>query len=210
MKTIDYRVYVVTDEGWGRTHAEVAEAALKGGATVIQLRDKARSDDDLIPIAREIRRLTKEAGVTFIVNDRIGVAIEAEADGIHVGQSDAAIETIREITDALFIGVSAGNVDEAIDAERRGADYIGAGPVFPTGTKEDAGDPCGLSGLEDIVQNVRVPVVAIGGVQLAHTRDVIGCGTAGTAVISAIVGADDMTAATAAFREEWEQYGNHR
>lgn len=191
-----YDLYVVTDEriGRGRTHAELARSAIAGGADAIQLRDKTLSCRDLLAAADEIRAVTAAAEALFIVNDRLDVALAAGADGVHLGQSDLPVAHARRIAPPGFIvGVSVGCVREAALAVAGGADYVALSPVFATGSKDDAGSGHGLATLAAIRSTVSVPVLAIGGIGHQNVREVIAAGADGVAVISAVVGAADVT-----------------
>lgn len=191
-----WRLYVITDErvGRGRSHLQVAEAALRGGADALQLRDKAASGGRLYEVALELRKLTREAKVPLIVNDRLDVALAADADGIHVGREDLPAPVVRRILGpGKILGVSAETVEEALQAEKDGADYVGVGPVFEArGTKEDAGEPVGLERIAQIRRHCGLPIVAIGGINAENARMVREAGADAAAVISAIVGADDI------------------
>jgi thiamine-phosphate pyrophosphorylase len=195
-----WRLYVITDEriGRGRSHLRIAEAAILGGADVLQLRDKEASGGRLYRAALELRRITREANVPFIVNDRVDVAMAAGADGVHVGQEDLPASAARKILGpGKILGVSADTVEEAIRAEEDGADYLGVGPVFEArGTKADAGEPAGLDLIAKIRRRTRLPIVAIGGINAENARQVLEAGADAVAVISAIVAADDMAQAT--------------
>lgn len=191
-----YDLYVVTDEtvSGGRSHTEIARLAVAGGADVIQLRDKARTCSELAGIGREIRAITRSAGAGFIVNDRLDVALSCGADGVHLGQGDMSCVIARQISPPGFvIGVSVGSVAEARNAERDGAAYVAISPVFATGSKRDAGPGHGLTLLREIQTAVSIPVIAIGGIGLENAGDVIDAGADGIAVISAVVGATDLT-----------------
>ena len=195
---MNYDLYVITDEnvGLGRTPAEIAERAIAGGADAIQLRDKFCSSRDLIRIGKSLRAITRRGTTIFIVNDRLDVALACGADGIHLGQGDMRTDVARQIAPPGFlIGVSVSNVEEARQAEREGADYVALSPTFSTGSKHDAGPGHGLGMLREIRRNVSVPVVAIGGIDRHNVSEVIGAGADGIAVISAVVGATDITAA---------------
>ncbi|HTX43834.1 MAG TPA: thiamine phosphate synthase [Methanocella sp.] len=195
---VSYDLYVITDEGLskGLTHAEIARLAIEGGADVIQLRDKHLDDRALTRCAREIRELTKKAGVLFIVNDRLDVALGSRADGVHLGQGDMPAGKARPLCPPGFlIGVSAGTLEEAIRAEREGADYIGLGPICHTGSKDDAGPACGFDLITRVKNNVSIPVVAIGGLGRQNARQAIEAGADGIAVISAVVSQDDVALA---------------
>jgi thiamine-phosphate pyrophosphorylase len=202
-RLLDLRVYVITDRSFrGRSHEEVARAALEGGATVLQLRDKRAPARQLVEWARRILDLARQAKVAFVVNDRVDVALAAGADGVHVGEDDLPVADARRLLGpGRIVGASAGTVDEALRAEREGADYLGVGPVFPTATKPDAGDAIGLEGLRRIARAVRVPVVGIGGITAENAAEVVRAGAAGVAVISAVADAEDMREATRRLRE---------
>jgi thiamine-phosphate pyrophosphorylase len=197
--------YVVTDAtlSRGRSHVEVAREAVGGGADVVQLREKDAASRVLYETAKEIRRLTQGAGVPFIVNDRVDIALAAGADGVHVGQVDLpATEARRLIGPERILGVSAASLEEALAAERDGADYVGFGPVFEArGTKPDAGPPKGLERLAGVCERCGVPVIAIGGIHHGNVDQVIAAGAAGVAVISGVVGAPDIAAAVRDLKE---------
>ncbi len=176
-------VYFITDSRFGR-HEELAEKALKGGVRTIQLREKSMPAKEIYEIARKLRRLTNDYDALLIINDRLDIAMAVDADGVHVGQSDLPAEAIRRYFNGI-VGVSAHTVEEALKAEIH-ADYLGVGPVFKTTTKEDAKEPIGLEGLRQIVQCVKTPVVGIGGINLENAPQVLECGVAGLAVVSAI------------------------
>ncbi len=205
-----YNVYVVTDESWGKSHYEVAESAIKGGANVIQLRDKNKDDESFMKDAWAIRRLTEEEQIKFIVNDRVEIAREVKADGVHIGQNDDPIKKIKKtIPVKMIIGISATTYAEAIIAEQQGATYIGAGPVYYTTTKDDAANPFGVKELKRICQAVRIPVVAIGGITLKNIEEVVLAGANGAAIVSAIAGASDIIEATIRFKMIWRKYGSN-
>jgi thiamine-phosphate pyrophosphorylase len=193
-----YGLYIVTDENVGkqRSHAEIAERAIAGGADTIQLRDKSCSSRELIRIAKTLREITRRSSTLFIVNDRLDVAIACGADGVHLGQGDMRCDVARQLAPPGFIiGVSVNNVNEAAGAERDGADYVALSPVFSTGSKPDAGPGHGLLLLREIRQHISVPVIAIGGIHRGNISEVIRAGADGAAVISAVVGAPDIAAA---------------
>ena len=161
----------------------VARQAVAGGATVLQLRLKDVSTDDVVARGRPFRELAAGHGVTFVVNDDVDAALALGADGVHLGQRDAGAE--RAVGEGLMLGLSATSAQQASDAEARGAAYIGAGPVWATPSKTDADPPIGLDGLAAICAAVSVPVVAIGGVDAANAADCVRAGAAGLAVIRA-------------------------
>ncbi len=194
-----WRLYVITDESVsrGRSHIEIAEAAIRGGADVIQLRDKTASGGTLYRVALALRTLTREAKVPLIVNDRIDIALAADADGVHLGQKDLPASVARHIMGpGRILGVSAETLEEALLAEKDGADYLGVGPVFEARkTKADAGEPLGLGRIARVRKHCRLPIVAIGGIDAQNARQVREAGADSAAVISAIVGADDIARA---------------
>src|SRR5512141_1071357 len=192
-----WRLYVITDPkaSRGRSELQVAEEAIAGGADVLQLRDKEASSGRLYEVALQLRKLTREAGIPFIVNDRLDIALAADADGVHVGQADLPAFVVRKIMGpARILGVSVETVEEAVLAERDGADYLGVGPVFEArGTKPDAGLPLGVDRIARIRRRCGLPIVAIGGINAENARTVREAGAVAAAVISAVVSADDIT-----------------
>lgn len=205
----DWRLYVITDAAiaGGRPHAAVARAALEGGADVIQLRDKSASTRALYDAARELRRLTAECGAAFIVNDRLDIALAVDADGLHVGQDDLpAAEARRLLGPGKILGVSAANIEEARAAERDGADYLGVGAIFEArSTKADAGAPRGVGILSLLRSRTSRPLVAIGGITADNVAEVIRAGAHCAAVISAVVGADDVARAARLLRKRIDE-----
>ncbi len=202
-------LYIITDEniGRGRTHAEVAERAITGGADAIQLRDKFRSSGELVRVGRTLREITRRSSTLFIVNDRLDVALTCGADGVHLGQGDLRTDVARQIAPPGFIiGVSISNPDEALQAEREGADYVALSPTFSTGSKADARPGHGLEMLREIRKRVTIPVMAIGGITRENIREVFAAGADGVAVISAVVGAEDITAAARDLKMLIEHY----
>ena len=191
----DWDLYLVTDGNVhpGRTHIEETAAAIAGGVKVVQFREKQMADRELISIGAEIRSLTAEAGVDFVVNNRVDIALALGADGVHVGQDDMPVALVRRlIGPRMILGASASSVEEAVKAEKDGASYVAASPVFSTSTKLDAPKPTLLEGLRAISDAVDVPVVAIGGIGLNNVVDVVKAGADSIAVVSAVVCAPDM------------------
>ncbi len=194
-------LYVITDCVLrpDRSHVDVAKAALAGGARIVQLRDKTSPLSRVLEEGREIRRLTREAGALFIVNDRVDVAMALDADGVHLGPDDFPPAEARRLLGAeRIVGVSVNSVEEAEAALRDGASYLGVGAIFGTTTKADAGAPIGLERLKEIKRATPLPVVAIGGIALNNIRSVAEAGADAAAVVSAVVCAEDMVAATRA------------
>lgn len=202
---MDFRVYVVTTEvpELNRTHLDVAREAMAGGATVIQFREKEKKTQEAAQIALQLRRLTWDAGVPLIVNDRIDIALAIQADGIHIGQEDMPfLEAKKIVPGRMLIGASVTNLAEAVKAEREGANYLGVGPIFPTPSKEDAAQPIGIDGLRGIRAMVSIPMVAIGGITFGNIGEVLKAGADGVAVISAVANAPDMQEATRLLRQK--------
>lgn len=186
----------------GRNHVAIAEAALAGGADMIQLRDKTGSMRDLLPQARAIQWLCRSRGALFIVNDRVDLALAADADGAHVGQEDLPAESARRLLGPRrLLGVSTHDPAQAEAAQSAGADYIGFGPMFATGTKETGYTPRGLDALREVHRAVSLPILAIGGINVENVAAVIHAGATAPAVISAVAAAPDIAAAAAAFRQ---------
>jgi thiamine-phosphate pyrophosphorylase len=191
--------YVITDIAVhpGRGHLTIARAALQGGAKMIQLREKHLPDEIQIAIARQLTAMAREAGAILIVNDRLEVAAESGAHGLHVGGTDVMADIARErLGEDAVIGVSASTIEEAIEAERMGADYVGVGPIMSTNTKSDAGSAVGVDLIRAIREKITIPIVAIGGLTADNLAPVVQAGADGIAVISAVVAADDMIEAT--------------
>ena len=189
---IDYSLYLVTnrDLSCGRSTVEVVEAAVAGGVSCVQLREKHCSTREFITQARALKPFLKSKQIPLIINDRLDVALAVEADGLHLGQQDMTISDARTISGtSLIIGISAESVDDAIRAEKEGADYIGISPVFATPTKSDTAPPLGLEGVKTIRKMIAIPIVGIGGINRHNALSVITAGADGIAVVSAIVGA---------------------
>ncbi|MBQ7070220.1 MAG: thiamine phosphate synthase [Ruminococcus sp.] len=187
-------LYAVTDRAWlkDQTLYEQVEAALKGGVTCVQLREKELGDEDFLSEALEIGALCKRYNVPFFINDNVEVAIKCKADGIHVGQDDMSATDVRKLVgDDMMLGVSVHTVKEALDAVKAGADCLGVGAMFSTSTKLDA-DVLTMEALKDICDAVDVPVVAIGGLGKHNIMKLAGTGVDGVALVSAIFSADDI------------------
>lgn len=174
------------------SHVELTRMAISGGADTIQFRQKTGSTRSMIETAREMQRVCRGAGVAFIVNDRIDVALGSEADGVHLGQEDFPIPLARSLLgEARIIGGSAATLEEAVRCQLEGADYVGFGPVFPTASKADAGPVGGVELLREIVRKCSLPVVAIGGIHEGNLSQVMGTGARGVAVISSVCCRED-------------------
>lgn len=207
----DLALMLVTDPAMtaARGLVETVLAAAEGGATMVQLRDKAAPDDALIGIARELKSRLAPRGVPLIVNDRVRVARAAQADGVHLGQSDGDPLAARAALgpDAL-IGLSVGSAADIATVDPKVVDYVGLGPVFATPTKPDAGEPLGIDGVRRLRPLLPLPVVAIGGIGEAGAAAVIAAGADGVAVVSAICAAPDPRAAAAALRRAVREGGS--
>lgn len=192
---IDYSLYLVTDRRFlkDRTLKSAVEDSIKGGVTIVQVREKDVTTREFYKVALEVKEITDKYNVPLIINDRIDIAQAINADGVHLGQDDMPIKLARKILGKnKIIGISVGNVDEAKEAEKDGADYVGIGAIFFTGSKKDIDTPIGTTGLKEIVESINIPSVAIGGVNKENLSEVIKTGTSGAAVISAILGKDNI------------------
>lgn len=181
---------VVTDPdcGEGRELVATVRAALQGGAPSVQLRAKQETTREMLELARQLRVETRRTGALLFVNDRIDVALAAEADGAHVGEDDLPVELARSIVPADFLlGMSVDSAEAAVAAERAGADYVGVGPVFTTPSKLDAGPAIGLAGVAAVRAATSLPVVAIGGIDRSNAAEVAAAGAHGVAVIRAVM-----------------------
>lgn len=200
-------LYAVTDRKWlqpGQTLAGQVEQAILGGVTVVQLREKHADDEAFLALAREVKQVTDRYQVPLIINDNLAVALAVDAAGIHVGQEDLEAATVRQrIGERKVLGVSAQTVEQALAAERAGADYLGVGAVFPTSSKDDAVE-VDFATLQAICRAVQIPVVAIGGINAANMSALQGAGIVGVAVISAIFGQPDVKAAAQALAAQWK------
>lgn len=190
----DLLLYAVTDRAWlgDKTLSWQVEESLKGGATMIQLREKHLDHEHFLKEAKEIKELCRKYQVPFLINDDVDLAVEVDADGVHVGQHDMeAGEVRKKIGPNRILGVSAQTVEQALLAQQAGADYLGVGAVFPTGTKDDA-DAVSIQTLGEICRTVSIPVVAIGGIGQHNVMQLAGSGICGIAVVSAIYAQQDI------------------
>ncbi|NNK56170.1 MAG: thiamine phosphate synthase [Desulfofustis sp.] len=205
---IDFSLYLVTDRSLskGRSNRDIVVAAVAGGVTCVQLREKHCGTREFIHEALALRPLLRDRRIPLIINDRLDIALAVEADGVHLGQSDMPLAMARKIAgSSLIIGISAESTDDALKAEQEGADYIGISPVFSTPTKTDTAAPLDLGGVNKICGLVDIPLVGIGGINRYNAASVIGAGADGVAVVSAIVSADDPTDATRTLKTLVEQ-----
>lgn len=203
----DLLLYGVTDRSWlgERTLYSAVEQSILGGVTMVQLREKDLAQEEFQKEARQIQELCKKHQVPFLINDNVELAVEIEADGVHVGQHDMEAGQVRQkIGPDKILGVSAQTVEQALKAQAAGADYLGVGAVFPTGTKDDA-DAVSLDTLKAICQAVDIPVVAIGGIKESNILALKGSGICGVAVVSAIYAKEDPQAAAAGLRKLTEE-----
>lgn len=202
-------IYAVTDRAWtGKMSLyEQVEAALKGGATMVQLREKGlegKKSEEFLKEACEIRRLTKAYGVPLIIDDDVDIALACDADGVHVGQKDMDAGLARKLLGPdRILGVTAKTVEQALKAQEQGADYLGSGAVFGTSTKADA-KPMTMEMLRSICTAVSIPVVAIGGICLDNINGLAGSGAAGAAIVSGIFAAEDIEGTTRKLRKRME------
>ena len=188
-------LYAVTDRAWAKevTLMEQVKQALKGGITFLQLREKKLSEGEFIKEAREMKKLAAQYQIPFVINDNIKVALEVDADGVHIGQDDMSVEEARKLLgEDKIIGVSAHNEKEALKAQKGGADYLGVGAVCATSTKKDA-NVVSKEEIKKIKEAVDIPIVAIGGIKKDNIDALTGTGIDGVAVVSAIFGAKDIT-----------------
>lgn len=201
-------VYVLTDRALsgGRPEEDVVRQAIAGGATAIQLRWKEGPLRDAVPVARRLKSLCADQDVLFVVNDRVDLALAVEADGVHIGEDDLPVPETRSIVgERMVIGYSPANLDEAPWAVQVGADYLGVGPVYGTGTKDDAGEAVGTERMAQVRSLVDVPFVGIGGINASNAGPVIEAGADGVAVISSVVGAKDVEQAARDLRQAVDQ-----
>jgi len=208
---IDLRLCVITDVGMvaDRSLEGVVLGAIEGGATVIQYRDKRATMRAKFGAASALSSVVKERGVRFMVNDHADLAVAVRADGVHLGQDDLPVSAARRIVGAgAVIGVSAGSVAEARQAQSDGAEYVSVGPIYTTRTKPDAGPPVSAELVREIVRSVQIPVVAIGGIDASNVEVVMALGVSGVAVVSAVMKAADPAHATREIAEIIELFGS--
>lgn len=200
---IDYSVYLVTDRR-DKTDEEflnIIEEAIKGGTTIVQLREKTASTKEFYDLALRVKEITSRYGVPLLINDRIDIALAVDSEGVHIGQDDMPADIAREIIgEDKILGISASTVEEAKKAEKDSADYIGSGAVFPTATKDDA-DSVSKDELKEIVDSIDIPIVAIGGITVENASTLKDSGIDGFSVVSAIMSADDPRDASIKLKE---------
>jgi thiamine-phosphate pyrophosphorylase len=202
------RLYAVTDRAWAADEDDLLakiEAAIDGGASIVQLREKHLSEEAFLAEAQRFVALCRRKGAVSIINDSVEIARQTGADGVHIGQKDMEIRTARALLGpGKIIGVSAHNVEEALEAQAAGADYLGCGAAFVTGTKSDA-RPISRDTLRAVTAAVDIPVVAIGGITAGNAQELKGCGLDGIAVVSALFGQKDVKTAAAELRQLAEE-----
>lgn len=199
-------LYAVTDRHWlgEETLYQQVEKSLEGGVTFVQLREKDLDSETFLEEAKELKELCSKYNVPFVINDNVDIAVAMDADGVHVGQSDMEAGDVRaKLGPDKIIGVSAGTVEQALLAQERGADYLGVGAVFPTGSKADAAE-LSHETVKAICEAVDIPVIAIGGITIDNVKELAGTGICGIAVISAIYAQKDITAAAKQLKEATE------
>lgn len=206
-QTIDYTLYLVTDRDIlrGRDFTACVAEALAGGASLLQLREKDLNSRDFYTAALALKDLCRQFQVPLIINDRLDIMLAIDADGLHIGQNDIPLEVARRIIGAeKILGYSVSKIQEAV-AGADLADYLGAGTVFPTSSKDDTGTPIGIDGLQAIKSVSALPVVAIGGINMENLADIKAAGADGAAVISAILGREDIQQASRDFLQMWKK-----
>lgn len=204
---IDYSIYLVTDRDLMSTETleEAVEQAIIGGCTLIQLREKDCSSLDFYSTAVKVKEITDKYNVPLIINDRLDIALAVDAAGVHVGQSDIPAAIVRKIIgENKIIGVSTGSLEQALKAQKDGADYLGVGAMYATGTKKDA-NPTSMEELKKIRKNISIPIVVIGGINKVTARDFEGIGINGLAIVSAIIAQKDISEAAREINEIFKQ-----
>ena len=205
-KNVDYSLYLATDRPMlkDRDLFRAVEEAVLGGVTVVQLREKEASSLEFYNIALRMKQLTAKYGIPLIINDRLDIMLAVDADGLHLGRDDLPLPVARKlIGPGKILGWSVSDVEQALEGEKFGADYLGAGAVFATGTKSDAGKPIGLEALGEIKSSVSLPVVGIGGINATNIRQVKNTGVDGVCVISGILAKEDIRAASRELLALW-------
>lgn len=195
---IDYSIYLVTDRDLMSTETleEAVEQSIIGGCTLVQLREKDCSSLEFYNTAVKVKKITDKFNVPLLINDRVDIALAVDAAGVHVGQSDIPATVVRKIIgEDKIIGVSTGSLEEALKAQKDGADYLGVGAMYATGTKKDA-NPTSMEELKKIRENISIPIVVIGGINKEKIKDFEGMGIDGLAIVSAIISQKDIAEAT--------------
>ena len=208
-KFLQTDLYPVTCERYsaGRSNLEVLDAAIRGGAGIIQLREKECTAGELYRMALRFRKVTADAGMLLIINDHVDIALAVDADGVHLGQEDLPLAAARAIAPDLLIGISTHSRKEALEAQREGADYVNIGPIFPTGTKEGVNRFLGSEAIAGIAAGLEIPFTVMGGINGANIDQVLAQGARRVAVVTAVTMADDMAQAIASLREKIRRTG---
>lgn len=197
--TIDLYVVTCAPLSRGRRNEEVLEAVIAGGGHIIQLRDKEASPREFYAMAQRFRERTRAAGILLIINDYLDIALAVDADGVHLGQDDLPLEAARRLAPELIIGRSTHSLEQALEAQAGGADYVNIGPIFPTGTKEHS-TALGSDAIRTIAPHLYIPFTVMGGINLSNIDEVVAAGARRIAVVTAVTQADDMVAAVRALR----------
>jgi thiamine-phosphate pyrophosphorylase len=203
-------VYPVTCErlSEGRSNLEVLEAVIQGGSKIIQLREKEYAKRDLYNLALKFSQITTRAGVLLIINDHVDIALAVEADGVHLGQEDLPVQVARKLAPELLIGASTHSLEQALQAEKDGADYINIGPIFSTETKEGVGRSLGPEAIATISPHVQIPFTVMGGISEANIDQVLAQGARRVAMVSAITKAADIAAKVCSLKEKISVFSN--
>lgn len=205
MKEINYSIYLVTDNKNEEEFLEIIKESIRGGINLIQLREKKSTTKEFYNLAIKVKEITKENNIPLIINDRIDIALAVDAEGVHIGQEDMPCSIARKIIgENKILGVSASTIEEAIKAQKDGANYIGVGAVFPTSTKKDA-TYIKKDDLKEIVNSVSIPTIAIGGINHENIMELNNSGIKGIAVVSAIMSSEDPKKATEKLKEKFNE-----
>jgi thiamine-phosphate pyrophosphorylase len=207
-KLLEVDIYPVTCErlSAGRSNLEVLQAVVRGGAGIIQLREKEYSGKDLYHLALAFRENTREAGILLFINDHLDVAMAIGADGVHLGQDDLPVAVARRLAPELLIGASTHSVEEALQAELDGADYVNIGPIFPTKTKEGVRHHLGPEAIRAISKHLRVPFTVMGGINETNIDQVLAGGARRVAMVTAVTQAPDIAEKVRSLRERIRNY----
>ena len=203
-------IYPVTCEGLseGRSNLEVLEAVIRGGSKIIQLREKEYPKRDLYYLALKFREITTRAGVLLIINDHVDIALCVEADGVHLGQEDLPVQVARKLAPELLIGASTHSLEQALQAEKNGADYINIGPIFSTKTKEGMGRSLGPEAISEISSQIKIPFTVMGGINEDNIEQVLAKGARRVAMVTAITKAADIAAKVKSLKEKIRQFSS--
>jgi len=201
-------VYPVTCEGLsqGRSNLQVLEAVIQGGSNIIQLREKDYPKKDLYNLALKFKEITSRAGVLLIINDHVDIALGVEADGVHLGQEDLPVQVARKLAPELLIGASTHSLEQALQAEKDGADYINIGPIFSTETKEGVGRSLGPEAISEISPQIKIPFTVMGGINEDNIEQVLAKGARRVAMVTAITKAADIAAKVKSLKEKIRQF----